>query len=159
MSDLKNHCLTWVHKDLLYFPIRVLLFQLWCFIFWSTLSCTGAVLHRLARLALSLRISLRWKLKFFSGLFCVCNLPWPACCFLNSSLYIPAFECLKFSKSLARLLRTLDVLLYVSTYNLLTQSPSSFHEQHLMLFLLEIWVRQNRDQSFSLPPERLECCK
>lgn len=46
------------------------------------------VLHWLSGTSLSLRISLRWKFKVFSGLFCACILTGPVCDFHNTQLHL-----------------------------------------------------------------------
>lgn len=69
---------------------------------------------------MSLRISLRWNLKVFSGIFWACFLP-GLMCDSQFLICIPAFECLNFPKSFTQVLLSLTHgVLNVSTHNLIS---------------------------------------
>lgn len=121
--------------------------------FFAELLYAGTVLYWLARLAVSLGISLWWRFKVFSGLFWACILPGCVGGLQNSFMYMAAFESPNFPKNITQLLlQSLNGLLYVPIQDILPQasidlySSCSFYKQWSPFLLLVFRGMWDRDQ-------------
>ena len=112
-------------------------------------------------------INPRWKCDVFSCILPHCNifpgLVWDS----PSPMFIAGFDCLYFPKSfVSAFLQSLGwvfclplPIISCPRHLLVCNTPASFMSNACCFSLSGIWVRYARDESFWLPPDRLEYCQ